>query len=408
MRNFYSTRIFFRFLWLINSIAIALGFRLSRTAIEPARVCIVPPPGSGNIGDQALFESVLWNTTGPATVYVRSFDDFRLPEWVERDRVEWKMAPHLLYSGGLRHVLAMGKLGLAARRYSSVYVVGADIMDGAYNPRASLNRWNLASSLGVRGIRSVVLGFSWNAAPNPSSLAALKEASLNCEVWVRDPASYERVVRDGVTSARLCADIVFRHPVSASRHVANEPTPSIPETLASDRKYGVVNMSALLPEEAHQLSQYSLIVDEMLHAGWEVVLLPHVRRPGNDDRDRLLKLMEGYDGRVSLVTTHLSPSAVHELVGSAEMVVTGRMHLAILATISGSPAVTLASQGKVVGLYQSLGRESWAIDPSSDFGSFVAEEVRIISLCDGKALIDEVAIDRLVELAGLPFGLSLT
>jgi polysaccharide pyruvyl transferase WcaK-like protein len=160
-------------------------------------------------------------------------------------------------------------------------------------------------------------------------------------------------------------------------------------------------MSALLKKEDHQLIQYAHIVDAALAMGWEVILLPHVRRPGNDDSERLAKLAVGYDDRVSLVSNSLTPAEVFELTSRAEFVVTGRMHLAILATLSGAPAVTLGSQGKVDGLYASLGKDSWAIDPASDFGKYVAEIAREVSR--GIGVVDRDSVANLTELAALPF-----
>ena len=399
LRRAYSSRLFFYLLWFANQRFLGLGTHASRVRVSGERVCIIPPPGDGNIGDQALFESVLWNTRGPVEVYVRSPDDFFLPDWVEDGRVHWIVSPHLLYGAGIRHGLAMLRLGAAATTYSAVYVVGADVMDGAYNPRASLNRWCVAGALGAAGVRAVVLGFSWNGAPTRSSLLALRRASSSCEVWVRDPASFARVLDDGASTARLCADIVFRHPVAlASGQVS--PAESR-ETSRCGSKFAVINMSALLNKEDHQLVQYAHIVDAALAIGWEVILLPHVRRPGNDDSERLAKLAVEYDDRVSLVSNSLTPAEVFDLTSRAEFVVTGRMHLAILATLSGAPAVTLGSQGKVDGLYASLGKDSWAIDPASDFGIYVAEIAREVSR--GIGVVDRDSVANLTELAALPF-----
>ena len=399
LRRTYSSRLFFYLLWFANHSFLRVGTRASKARVRGERVCVIPPPGDGNIGDQALFESVLWNTRGPVAVYVRSLDDFFLPEWVEDGRVQWIVSPHLLYSAGIRHGLAMWRLGAAAKTYSAVYVVGADVMDGAYNPRASLNRWCVAGALGAAGVCAIVLGFSWNGAPTRSSLLALRKVSPSCEVWVRDPTSFARVLDDGVTTARLCADIVFRHPVAPESGLVS---PAKSEgTRACGPKFAVINMSALLKKEDHQLVQYAHIVDAALAIGWEVILLPHVRRPGNDDSERLEKLAAKYGDRVTLVSKRLTPTEVFELTSRAEFVVTGRMHLAILATLSGVPAVTLGSQGKVDGLYASLGKDSWAIDPASDFGIYVAEIAREVSR--GSGVVDRNSVANLTELAGLPF-----
>ncbi len=57
----------------VNRLASAAGRSLGRlsnsrtSCSESGRVVILAPPGGGNIGDQALVESAIWNADGPVT-----------------------------------------------------------------------------------------------------------------------------------------------------------------------------------------------------------------------------------------------------------------------------------------------------------------------------------------------------
>jgi polysaccharide pyruvyl transferase WcaK-like protein len=67
----------------------------------------------------------------------------------------------------------------------------------------------------------------------------------------------------------------------------------------------------------------------------------------------------------------LPPAAIRGLTARATIVITGRMHLAIMALYHGVPAITLGTQGKVEGLMQMLDASFLCVEPNAGFGERV-------------------------------------
>ena len=169
---------------------------------------LIAPPGGGNIGDQALVEAFVEATAGPVVVVVRHIGDIDIPTRLSA-RMRLVPLPALVYGSAIGHWRDAAKLDRELRAAASVSVVGADIMDGAYVLRASVNRAGLAERLARLGWEPRILGFSWNDTPNPAAKTAIRRASgAGVRMLLRDPLSAERARRDGI-SVTDTADLVF-------------------------------------------------------------------------------------------------------------------------------------------------------------------------------------------------------
>lgn len=319
---------------------------------------LVAPPGGGNIGDQAMVEAFLENTTGGVRIVVRTEADIAVP--VEHaGRVELHPLPSLIHGGGQEHREAIEgyRRLLAAAR--SLTVVGADAMDGAYDVRASVRRADAATLARSLGVDARILGFSWNGAAHPGARRALARAGrAGVQMLVRDPVSARRAREDGISPVTEVADAVFSaHTVSPA---------AVTEYLdEAARPYVVLNASGLVARSLDQVTEYAGIVSTLLDAGLTVVLLPHVLRSSSSDLIACRALLERVnDPRVVLIDRQLAPAEVRGLCAGARFVLAGRMHLAIQALWSSVPAITLSTQGKVEGLMQLLGTEALCVDPA--------------------------------------------
>lgn len=77
-------------------------------------------------------------------------------------------------------------------------------------------------------------------------------------------------------------------------------------------------------------------------------------RLGADDIQACRAVWEQHrNAGVLLVDRLLQSAEILGLCTPADVVVTGRMHLSIMVLNSGVPAITLSTQGKVEGLFQS-------------------------------------------------------
>ena len=354
---------------------------------------LLAPPGGGNIGDQAMINAYLENVAGPVVMVVRR-GDAAVQQPIAGERVDCIELEHLVYGGGLMHLRDVVRFAQVLRGARSLSIIGADIMDGAYNAMASVHRANLASWSAAAGIDTRVLGFSWNGAPHPLASVALREASRNgVRLFLRDPISASRAREAGLENVQDVMDTVF----AASRQEEGETLRRI-QAFAQGGAYALVNASALVAAGVDQCDEYEAVVRTLLDRGLRVVLLPHVSRPSGDDKRELEALHARVtDPGVMRVNELLTPEQVRCIAQHARLVITGRMHLAILSLSGGTPAITLATQGKVEGLMQMFGTEELCIAPKAGFGARVVSLVR--KLLDDQGRTEQQIVSRLPHVS---------
>ena len=318
--------------------------RIGRIAPGDARHVLVAPPGAGNIGDQAMVEAFLAAADRPVTVITRGAKDFQLPSDLA-DRATILPLPDLFYGQGARHLADVRRLGSTVNGAATVSIIGADIMDGVYVLRSSVRRSAIAAACAAAGVDTTVIGFSWSDRAPAPALAALRRAGASgTRLLLRDPASAARVRNAGVAGVEETADIVFtddrRHDAAAERILTGVTGP-----------IALVNASGLIARKVDQVPEYVQLVAHLREKGMTVVLLPHVLRDTADDLSACRAVYERVAGEgVLLVEETLAPSAIRALAHRATLTVTGRMHLAIMSLAQNTPAITLATQGKVEGL----------------------------------------------------------
>ncbi|MGL4340270.1 MAG: polysaccharide pyruvyl transferase family protein [Rhodoglobus sp.] len=375
-------------------------FRLAATAQEGPRTkhLLLAAPGGGNIGDQAMLEAFLEGVEGEVVVIVRDAWAVTIPT-AHAERAELLVMPHLLYSDGRPHYEAVAEFRRLLGQALSFSVTGADIMDGKYSLRASVRRSNLAEYAATAGVHSRILGFSWNAAPRQAALTALRRASQRGVVpLLRDPVSVARARAQGVQQVQEVADIVF-----SATSVDNSIVDRLGLDLSDERPLVVVNVSGLIGRTMNQLGEYQVIVDQLRALGRRVLIVPHVRSQLADDLVACTAVADhvGRDG-VTLVERMLSPAEIRGLTAAAEFVITGRMHLAIMALWNGVPAITLATQGKVEGLMALFDSQELCVEPSAGFGFRVVDTIN--GLVDGSSATRERIRELLPAVTALSRG----
>jgi len=350
--------------------SVAGGPRPRQVHGDSERHLLIAPPGGGNIGDQAMVESYLESVDGVVDVIVRTRSDFAEVS-APAGRVNFVEMPDLIYSNGLAHLRAVGRFARLLREAAFLAVVGADIMDGAYNTRASVRRSNLAAMGAAYGLDSRILGFSWNGTATPAALTALKRAgNTGVQCFVRDPVSFERATRDGLTNLKLAADTVFSLPWNDRPEL-----PPLP-----DGPLALVNASALIGRSEDQCQAYVTLVRHLRSLNYGVVLLPHVIRTNGDDLQELKKVYCFFedDAEVVLVSELLRPKAVRALCSRSELVVTGRMHLGILALSVGLAPIIFSTQGKVEGVMKLFGLGDLVVEPGPAMKTAVVAAVNLL------------------------------
>lgn len=358
---------------------LVLGSSLSgRDARHPRSHLLINSTGGGNIGDQAMFESFVLGVGGSIKAIVRDADAFQVPALPVGVSVELVVLPNLVYGRGLGRLMSVVKFARAARDSRSLSIVGADVMDGGYGRRPSIMEWSLATASARAGIPTRILGFSWKEGVDQRVEAAARRAvRFGVEAMARDSLSKSRLLSGGVSAVTQTADLVFLldgppQRTQQERHVANWKS--------AGKRIAVVNMSGLIEASMNQRAEYDTIIQSLRGLGHEIVLLPHV----SSDIPVIRDFLAGHpEAEFVFVDRLLTPLQVRTLVGHVDVVVTGRMHLSIIALSLGVPAIVLATQGKVLGLLELVGTPRNCIDPVVGFGRAVMS--RLESLEDNRA-----------------------
>lgn len=373
--------------------------RVIRQFVKPSdrenRLLLIAAPGCGNIGDQALLEAALDNNRGLVVVIARTIEAVSIPNEYGA-RVTVKYLPQLIYGNPLRRYIDYWQFCKMAINSTEVWVVGADVMDGAYNPLGSLSRFSCSLAAARLGCEARILGFSWNSHSVPSASVYAAKACREVTMFARDPQSFERLEKEDI-KAVLAADIVFARSMTDTG--GNSARRWIDQQKRSGKRVLVVNASGLLAQTVDQPLEIADFVKGLGSDDWAILLLPHVIRPGNDDLAILSSVEFPVDYSVLTVDELVSPSAIFRIVSEVDLVVTGRMHLAVLATLAGRYSITLASQGKVEGLYGLLEMPENCIAPRAGYGQVVGQLIRDL-LEDGN-LDSGVSSEQIVKMSQL-------
>jgi len=387
-----------RFTHAIERAAVLMAPARPRQRGPRAIDVVMLPAGGGNIGDQAMFEAYLANTPGEIVAVMRTAEDFVVPE-PDAVRVRAMLAPRLTSGSHRGRGPEMRALAEVLRTAKSFAVIGADIMDGGYDRVESVTRAELLWLADRLGAPARLLGFSWGDDADPVAAGALRRAARRARLFVRDPVSAERLHRAGIT-AIASADLAFtvddlQEPPDVAMGLGSGSDPLI-----------VLNLSGLVGRSVDLVPAFTGLIDRLTADGARVVLLPHCVRDGDDDLPVCRRVASAVvdPHRVLLVERTLRPAEVRWLTARAGAVVTGRMHLSILALTQGTPVVVLSTRGKVEGLARMFGLDEFVLEPVPGIGAAVD---RMLSTALSDVTLRErirAQLPHVTALARKPFG----
>lgn len=359
-------------LLLAGQITLARLGHLLGAGAGGARTVVLASNGDANIGDVALIEALVSALDGPVLVIAR--DPASYPFLGDLDHVEVERTAMVWGSKSAR-MRSFVRFGRALRGARDFVVVGADNMDGGYGDHFAVTEWASAIIARRLGVPSRIAGFSWSAEPSRAAVRALlRAARAGVGLFPRDPVSAGRLPEPARRSAVVTADLAFLlgDPVAEPRWLPG---------LSAIREEGgtvcLLNVSALIASRSDLAAEYRAIVDGLVADGHHVVVVPHVGGHGNDDRRAArAALGVGDTPAVTFVSELLAPRQIKALANTAHLVVTGRMHLSVLAMSVGTPAVVFATQGKVEGLLEHFGLVGYALRPEPGMAARVLELAR--------------------------------
>lgn len=339
---------------------------------------LIPPPGNGNIGDQAMCDAFCEYYKGVCVIVVENADGIILPK-VYADKIKIIEVPNLIDAGFIRNLIAIFKLVRYSNQMSALSVIGADIIDGSYYLKESVNRLFILRIFANLKVKTRILGFSWSEKPEEISTHMLRGVGHDTKLLVRDPISLKRLLDAGVEPLTLCSDLVFSD-LSTEEHAA------IQEWIDKSKKpFVVVNISGLSKNSSGdstvEINEYSKVISYLHNLNYRIMIMPHVFREKNGDT-RIAKELFNLSCTPDdlLIEDRFTPANERLIMKSAEFLVTGRMHPAVIALSVGTPVIALETGDKVYGLMSLFNLEILCVQRHFNFSEVICKKIEYVKM----------------------------
>lgn len=278
-------------------------------------------------------------------------------------------------------------------------IAGADVMDGRYGIDQTLHSLDLADIACAAGVPTSVLGFSFSDAPEPAAVARLRAVNPGISFNLRDPVSLQRFETATGRPAQLVADMAF----SLQPALQDPPATSGAAWIDRQRADGcaIVGLNAnVLTRQSDHDAVIDIYTETIAGLHREIgkvafLLIPHDFRPEQSDArtlsDIAARLPAEVAARVRLVAAPLAAWEVKALAAKLDMIVTGRMHLAIAALGSRVPPLCISYVGKFEGLMAHFGIDGLVVEPDAAYRPGVLLDRALHAFRDRLAHRDRIA-----------------
>lgn len=343
-----------------------------RPLLRPFRttILVLLPAGKGSLGDEAILQGlqnainaqhgdlmirqVLLNIDRPLTLRDRDLAPLKVVPWSRRS--ELAFIASLLRA---RHVV----------------VLGTDVIDGNYDVNRPLFYLKLCNLTLAANVPARVVSFSFSENPEPAVTKAIHTADERLRFISRDPVSRDRFEQYTGRSADLSADLAFQLLPSEE----SESYQACAKWVNQRRSLGHIpiglNFNAFTFVRSYEDSITSCkeFIKRMLteNPSIDIVMIPHDFRTDHSDLIVLQDVYEALDDpfreKIYLVKGPLHSWDIKGLAGLLDLVVTGRMHLAIASLGQLVPPVCIAYLGKFQGLMQHFGITGLLVEPQEAY-----------------------------------------
>jgi colanic acid/amylovoran biosynthesis protein len=345
--------------WFSITLGVSAAIRQSGP-VGKKGVVIIPSDTTdvdGSLGDQALFLGVMSaSNTRNATLVLSENAEIHSP-----------IFSGVAFIKAWNGFCAGWRLGAVMRSTSALYIIGADIMDGFYSTRVSLQRLCLARLFAVRNVPVVIVGFSFNQSPEKKVIREFLRLPESVRVCLRDEVSLERfknfVDRDkGV----LVADVAFLvHEIDGSA-IAKIVSPWVAREKELGRLALGINVNphvvAHLPNGSESILATSvaeccrMLIDD----GVSIILIPHDFRAGCADLRVMNQIgdsiRESSAGHILVLSNRFTAQEIKSVSTTLDLLFSARMHLAIGALSMCVPVCGMQYQGKFEGMFRHFGQ----------------------------------------------------
>ena len=338
----------------MGAISAAIGRTLANWHTQGAaeqRALIIPPAIPGSLGDAAMISA---STTFLRNAGMPSVDLLYGKTWRLDEKIDRRIRGERFFYRQSR--LQQAFLVAQLPRYEACYFIGADVIDGAYNPRSVNARISLVAEAARLGKKATVLGASYNTHPEATTRQALRDLPASVVVCARDPVSRSRMESMLDRPIRQVADLAFllpprlQHPIVQQAHdwIERRKTKG-DQVIGINANYLHAEKDAGIPPALKMFIQY------LLRQSLSLMLIPHDTRSKRPDQTLLeeatASLSAAERERIFMLPP-ISPGIVRAVTPALDMLATGRMHTAILGLSGGTAPFNFAYQDKFEGLLQ--------------------------------------------------------
>jgi polysaccharide pyruvyl transferase WcaK-like protein len=385
--------------------------RLRQRTEQRESALILPPWSPGSLGDEAMLIAIV------SRLESQDVRDIGLISYSKRDN--WSFLGNVSTPLILARQFAnrswreLFRFVRVAGMFNAFYVIGADVLDGAYSEQHSLIRLTLASLAHATGAETSIIGFSVNSQPTPGVLRAFSRLSPEVHLYTRDPLSNYRLSEHLHRPVGLSADVAFLLEPEHKTVIVK----SVEEWVSKEKSAGrvIVGFNAsrewltFTPElsvtDIVQICRDTLVGVTHEHDKVSFVLVSHDIRGPISDYTLAQQIQTALPEDLQPHCNVFPPCGAREIkaiCANLDVALSGRMHFAIACLGQGVPVASISYQGKFEGLYQHFGLEEMTISPERALLSGEMLSVFLPVFRDRRPLrrIVEARLPDINELAG--------
>jgi polysaccharide pyruvyl transferase WcaK-like protein len=229
--------------------------------------------------------------------------------------------------------------------YHSFFIIGADILDGSYGGHGSNIRKDIISKLDFLGVKCTILGSSLSDKMTDVAKSSLTTIDSRCNLFARDKYSFERMQKHNI-KAELSADVAFlMAPKETTIHSFFD------KKIATERVIGLCIKDSDLGDDTQVHDQYLELLNKLLlKPEVSLVILPHHPNDLLTMKSLVSKLPAEFSSKTFISEKFPSAAEIKGLVKHCDLVITGRMHVAIASLGANTSVLCIPYANKFEGL----------------------------------------------------------
>lgn len=286
----------------------------------------------------------------------------------------------------------------------AIVALGADMMDAHYSIAHTTRILGCLEWQARRGLQASTTGFSFNENPSPSIKSLYKEADKSIKFNIRDDVSKRRFEIFTGKSSTLTADIAFLLEPKESHRFIHIKEWSNRQRALGKRIIGV-NAHPMLTDDKTVLisSMAAAITNSLPSTKNSLVFLSHDTRGDVGDEKILLPLIAAIrrldpNYEIAHSDANIDASEIKLIASIPDIIITGRMHLAIAALGMKVPVIGLGYQGKFRGLLDHFKMPDYCLIPSTEFTSAAPLEKKIRICIESLKHLSELVSENLPDV----------